>query len=226
LPEVLPVLPGCDVSAYYQPSGRASGDYYDIVKTSEDTLSFIVADVSGHGAPAAVVMAMSKTAFRLLLSQGTSVNQMFPEFNNFLCDNLSPDMFVTAVGGTINVSAGLLEYVSAGHTPSVLSRGETGDCEMLTRHGMLLGVLPDQEFLSTSVKVTKGDKLIVYTDGVTEARNEVDEMFGAARLVEAIKKAPSSSSAGYLAHSIIRTVTEFTGGRLPDDDMTLLIFAF
>ncbi len=225
LPEALPRLPGCEVSAYYRPSGRASGDYYDVVRTSDDTLSFIVADVSGHGAPAAVVMAMSKTAFRLLLLQGTSIDQMFPEFNDFLCDNLSPDMFVTALGGTINVSAGVLKYVSAGHTPAILSRGETGECEMLTQHGMLLGVLPDQEFPLTAVKIAKGDKLVVYTDGITEAKNEADEQFGVARLIEAIKEA-SDSSAGDVAHSIILAVTDHAGGQLPDDDMTLLIFSF
>jgi len=225
LPGALPRLPGCEVSAYYRPSGRASGDYYDVVKTSDDTLSFIVADVSGHGAPAAVVMAMSKTAFRLLLLQGTSIDQMFPEFNDFLCDNLSPDMFVTALGGTINVSAGVLKYVSAGHTPAILSRTETGECEMLTQHGMLLGVLPDQEFPSAKVLVAEGDKLIVYTDGITEAKDEANEQFGVTRLIEAIKEA-SDSSAGDVAHSIILAVTNHAGGQLPDDDMTLLVFSF
>jgi len=225
LPETLPKLPGCEVSAYYRPSGRASGDYYDIVKTSDDTLSFIVADVSGHGAPAAVVMAMSKTAFRLLLLRETSADQMFPEFNDFLCDNLSPDMFVTALGGTIDVSAGILKYASAGHTPAVLSRGETGECEMLSKHSMLLGVLPDQKFPSTKVKIEKGDRLIVYTDGFTESKNETGEQFGVRRLTEAIKKA-SDSPAGDVMHSIILAVTDHMGGQLPDDDMTLLVFSF
>ena len=225
LPETLPRLPGCEVSAYYQPSGRASGDYYDVVKISDNTLSFIVADVSGHGAPAAVVMAMSKTAFRLLLSQGTSIDQMFPEFNNLLCDNLAPDMFITAMGGTIDTSSGELKYISAGHTPAVLSRAETGECEMLTEHDMLLGVLPDQEFSSTPLKVEKGDRLIVYTDGITEAKDDADEEFGIARLIEAVKKA-SDTSAGDVAHSIIAAVTEYTGGKEPNDDMTLLIFSF
>ncbi len=225
LPETFPRLPGCEVSAFYQPSGRASGDYYDVVKISDDRLSFIVADVSGHGAPAAVVMAMSKTAFRLLLSQGTSINQMFAELNDFLCDNLAPDMFITAMGGTIDISTGQLKYISAGHTPAVLSRAETGECEILTEHDMLLGVLRDQKFTSTPVKVEKGDKLIVYTDGFTEAKDDADEEFGIARLIEAVKRA-SDTSAGDVAHSIIAAVTEHTGGQEPNDDMTLLIFSF
>lgn len=225
LPEVLPQLPGCEVWAFYQPSGRASGDYYDVVKTPEGTLSFIVADVSGHGAPAAVVMSMSKTAFRLFLSQGTSIERMFPKFNDYLCDNLSADMFVTAMGGSIDVAAGLLQYISAGHSPAILSQARTGECAVLGEHGILLGVLPGQEFPPTSVRIDKGDKLIIYTDGITEARNDLNEEFGQERLIEAIKKA-SASSAEELANDIIGAVTKHTSGLEPNDDMTLLIFSF
>jgi sigma-B regulation protein RsbU (phosphoserine phosphatase) len=90
---------------------------------------------------------------------------------------------------------------------------------------MLLGVMPDQKFTSTPVKVAKGDKLIIYTDGITEAKDDADEEFGVARLIKAVKKA-SDTSAGDVAHSIIAAVTEHTGGQEPDDDMTLLIFSF
>jgi len=225
LPEVLPQIPGCEVWAFYQPSGRASGDYYDVVKTSEGTLSFIVADVSGHGAPAAVVMAMSKTAFRLLLAQGTPIEHMFPKFNDYLCDNLSADMFVTAMGGSIDVAAGLLQYISAGHSPAILLQAKTGECEVLSEHGILLGVLPGQEFPATSVRIAQGDKLIIYTDGITEAKNGANEEFGEKRLIEAIKQA-SASSAEEMANNIIDAVTKHTNGLAPNDDRTLLIFSF
>ncbi|MBN1592957.1 MAG: PP2C family protein-serine/threonine phosphatase [Candidatus Coatesbacteria bacterium] len=225
LPEILPKLKGCEVSAYYQPSGRASGDYYDVVRTSESSLSFVVADVSGHGAPAAVVMAMSKTAFRLLLSQMNSLDSMFPVFNNFLCDNLAPDMFVTAMGGIIDTTNGEIRYTSAGHNPAIIARAETKTCELLDEHDMLLGVLPDQQFTTSTCRFSRGDKLIVYTDGITEAKGNGGEEFGLPRLIEAIKKASNTSSVD-VARSIISAVTIHMQGQPPHDDMTLLIFSF
>ncbi|MCD6328316.1 SpoIIE family protein phosphatase [bacterium] len=225
LPQTLPKTRGCEIAAFYKPSGRASGDYYDVKKISDTVISFMVADVSGHGAPAAVVMAMCKTAFRLFLKQHLPISKMLPQFNDFLCSTLNPEMFVTAVAGRIDIQSGVLEYVSAGHCPAILIRGATGKHELLTNRDVILGVLPNQTYNSTSVPLRKGDRLVFYTDGVTEAVDEDGSAFGTDMLIETIENAPSLS-AEELIGKIVTTVIDFMGSVDPDDDITLLVFSF
>jgi len=225
LPSGLPKVPGVDVWAYYRPSGRASGDYYEVMKVTDDLLAIMVADVAGHGAPAAVVMAMTKTAFKLFVKEKVPMVTALGKFNDFLCEVLSPDRFVTAFSARLDAATRRLEYVSAGHCPAIIHRADTGECELLEVRDIVLGVVPNRQFESSVVQVRQGDRLIIYTDGITEAIDADRETFGLQRLIDAIK-ASSGASAKGLTEAIVGRLNEFLGEGRPEDDITLLVFAF
>jgi serine phosphatase RsbU (regulator of sigma subunit) len=221
LPSAPPHLPGLDVAGLSESAREVGGDYYDHVDLGGGRLLLVIADVSGKGVPAALLMSGFRAA---LVSQDLS--QARPEdvasrVNEFLNRSVEPGRFVTAFLGLLDAASGTLTYVNAGHNPPLLLRAG-GALEPLEAGGVILGILPGTRYERGEVTLAPGDLLALYTDGVTEGANAANEMWGEERLA-ALLRASASASAKDIAQRIVREVRAFEGERGPADDITVLV---
>ncbi|HSF81008.1 MAG TPA: GAF domain-containing SpoIIE family protein phosphatase [Anaerolineales bacterium] len=221
LPGQAPDMPGYDIAAICLPTHEIGGDYYDYIERADGKLGLVVADVSGEGVAAALVM----TAFRALIRTHARsrwnpariarfVNRILPEFTG-------QANFVTAVYGTLDSLDGSFRYANCGHNPPLLLRAN-GEIELLARTGPLLGVLPEARYTTGEVSLAPGDGLVLYTDGIVEATNQEDKIFGTDRLTRlpGLKQALPASK---LIQSIIQATKEFTGMKYFLDDLAIVI---
>jgi sigma-B regulation protein RsbU (phosphoserine phosphatase) len=214
-------VPGLDVAGLSESAREVGGDYYDHVDLGGGRLLLVIADVSGKGVPAALLMSGFRAA---LVSQDLS--QARPEdvasrVNEFLNRSVEPGRFVTAFLGLLDAASGTLTYVNAGHNPPLLLRAG-GTLEPLEAGGVILGILPGTRYERGEVTLAPGDLLALYTDGVTEGANAANEMWGEERLA-ALLRASASASATDIAQRIVREVRAFEGERGPADDITVLV---
>jgi sigma-B regulation protein RsbU (phosphoserine phosphatase) len=221
LPSAPPAVPGLDVAGLSESAREVGGDYYDHVDLGGGRLLLVIADVSGKGVPAALLMSGFRAA---LVSQDLS--QAKPEdvasrVNEFLNRSVEPGRFVTAFLGLLDAATGQLTYVNAGHNPPLLLRAG-GAVESLEAGGVILGILPGSRYARGEVTLSPGDLVALYTDGVTEGANAANEMWGEERLAALLRTA-SASSARDIATRIVREVRAFEGERGPADDITVLV---
>ena len=202
-------------------SEEVSGDYYDFFARPDDSVALAIADVSGKGIPAALIMSSLRTAFRLRASVEMDAAKLCRDLNVYLCGSLRETEFVTGVFGFLDPEFNWFHYCNAGHNPPVLIR-KTGELEILQTGGMILGILPDQGYTAGKVQLHPGDVLVMYTDGVTEAHPGDHEEFGEERLIEVIRQLVDESPSG-ICRNLVASVREFVQGRLPDD-LTLVVF--
>jgi serine phosphatase RsbU (regulator of sigma subunit) len=221
LPSAPPAVPGLDVAGLSESAREVGGDYYDHVDLGGGRLLLVIADVSGKGVPAALLMSGFRAA---LVSQDLS--QAKPEdvasrVNEFLNRSVEPGRFVTAFLGLLDAATGQLTYVNAGHNPPLLLRAG-GAVESLEAGGVILGILPGSRYARGEVTLSPGDLVALYTDGVTEGANAANEMWGEERLAALLRSA-AASSARDIATRIVREVRAFEGERGPADDITVLV---
>ncbi len=224
LPRELPKIEHLDLAAYYQTSHRAGGDYYDFFPLQDGSWGILIADVSGHGTPAAVMMAITHSIAHTAPGPPTPPSRMLHYLNQQLSVRYTNDSpsFVTAFYGIFNPKTRELTYASAGHNPPRLKRCDDGTMAALDRVGGLpLGVLPDQTYEEAVLALRPGDQLIFYTDGITEAHNPQREMFGVERLDQALELC--TFAAEPLIEAVLRALADFTQGQPADDDRTLLV---
>ncbi len=229
LPESLPPIPGVRLSSYYQTSHHAGGDYYDCFDLGDGRFGVLIADVSGHGTPAAVMMAVTHA----IAHNGATTPDPPASLMTFLNQRLSrrythKGMFVTAFYGVYDSKTRSLVYCSAGHNPPRVYRND-GSIVALNAHRHLpLGIIDDEVFEDASFVFSPGDVLVLYTDGITEARAKSDELFGIDRLDESIGRACSqvSHAPDQVVDRIVRAVQEYSGYTAPRDDQTLLVATF
>ncbi len=207
------------------------GDFYDFFMTDENTLCVVMADVSGKGMPAALYMMRAKTLIKTYVEQGLSVDEAADRANKSLCEDKSAEMFVTAWIGMLDLRTGVISYVHAGHTPPVLF-GEDADF-VKQKINLVLGGLKKAKYVHQEVRLLPGDALYLYTDGVSEARDVSDKMYGENRLIELIKeKAPgilASDRNGYceaVCRMVIDDVKQFAAGAEQYDDITMLCLRY
>jgi phosphoserine phosphatase RsbU/P len=222
LPKEIPQLPGYEIAVAWQSALTVGGDYYDILPFGEDELGLCIADVAGKGLPAAFLMSNLQAAVRGLASPAVSPDALCARLNALLCRNMTHDRFITFFYAQLDGPSRRLRYASAGHNPPVLQRRD-GSHERLTEGGGVLGVFPDQTFDLGTAQLVAGDRLIFFTDGVTEANSPEGEEFGEARLL-ALLGEHRSLSAGELQKNILRAAADFSGGHWRDD-ATLVILA-
>jgi sigma-B regulation protein RsbU (phosphoserine phosphatase) len=224
LPERCPQIPGWEFAALYRAAREVGGDLYDFVPDpiQPDNLNIIVADVTGKGVPAALFMAMSRTLIRAEVANGHGPAMTVKRTNSFIVKDAHARLFLSMFYGTLNTRNGRLIFSNGGHEWPILWRAGTGSLETLRAPGFLLGVLPDIEPVEREVEMQPGDFLILYTDGVTEARNEAAELFGDERLRLIIRNSQAETAAELL-HSITDSVTKFSGDISPFDDFTLVV---
>lgn len=226
LPRSSPKFKGLKFSIHYQPSTQASGDYYDFIDITPGMIGIVVADVSGHGAAAAVSMAITR-----VLMQGFAIAYQSPsktlERINFMMHRLVPtDQFITMFYAIYDAETQQLKYSSAGHPMPHLLSGTSHEVAPLKDVGSFpLKVFEDVKYPERTIKLEQGDKLIIFTDGLTEAMNHKNELFGDKRVAEQIMKFArgSSRTVDDLRYHIIESVTDFVKGKPFEDDFTMLI---
>jgi sigma-B regulation protein RsbU (phosphoserine phosphatase) len=224
LPAKVPTIPTMAVAAYYQTSSRAGGDYYDFFPLPDGKWGILIADVSGHGTPAAVLMAVTHSLAHTYPGPATPPNEMLDYLNRKLAAlyTSQSDTFVTAFYGIYDPADRSLTYSSAGHNPPRLKRCEDGTLALLNgARGLPLGVFPDERYAQQTHHLLPGDQLVLYTDGITEADNGRGELFGLERLDKVLENCAVGASD--LLKSVIAAVEEFTAGVPAHDDRTLLV---
>jgi phosphoserine phosphatase RsbU/P len=227
LPASLPELPGFEMAAYYQPSEHASGDYYDVVPLANDQWGLVMADVSGHGTSAAVIMAVMRTLIHAELpsNRDKSAGEFLERVNKVMCEKyLQDSRIVTAWAAVLNPRSRRLTYASAGHNPPRLLRGGIVLALDLVG-GPPLGFDPKQTYEDAGITLEPGDLLVIYTDGITEAMREGNdglELFGPEGLDQVLGESKSHRACD-CADLVKEAVEEFTNGGAPTDDRTMLI---
>jgi sigma-B regulation protein RsbU (phosphoserine phosphatase) len=224
LPARLPKIPTLDLAAHYQPSQSAGGDYYDFFPLSGGEWGVVIADVSGHGTPAAVLMAVAHCIAHTMPGQAQPPARVLEYLNHHLATLYTSQngSFITAFYAVYNPSNRTLTYACAGHNPPRLKRCQDGTTLALDRAGGLpLGILSDGKYDDCVQQLQPGDQIIFYTDGVTEAADVEGNLFGADRLDSVLENCSVQASA--LLDSILSAVDEYTGGRPADDDRTIIV---
>ncbi len=181
IPDTAPGFPFLRLATRYQPMTSVAGDFYDLLKTSEHHLTILVADVSGHGVPAALVASMLKVCFAAQREQAKNPAGVLASLNFMLRDSLA-GQYVTAACAAIDAEARVITYAGAGHPPSLLFRRNAGDVVQLSENGLFIGPFPHATYSNISVPFQSGDKLLLYTDGITEAVASDGQEFGRERL--------------------------------------------
>ncbi len=221
LPPRDPELAGFDISAYNFPTEEVSGDYYDWVRIYDDQIGIVIADVSGKGVPAALLMAFLRASLRAATHIGYAPHISMTKVNYLLWESIERNQFVTAFYGVLDAMNRTLAYSNAGHNPPLLIDAE-GRTHFEERGGVPLGMFRDSRYYEYYVTIEPGQMLVLYTDGVTEAMNANDEEYGRDRLVDAVKRGRHLSARELIAF-VHRDVIDWTEGRGAHDDVTFFI---
>src|SRR5215211_836071 len=221
LPAHDPELEGFDICAWNFSTEEVSGDYYDWVSIYEDQIGMVIADVSGKGVPAALLMAFLRASLRAAIHIGYAPHISMAKVNYLLWESIERHQFVTAFYGVLDASNRTLAYTNAGHNPPLLMDAD-GTARFIERGGLPLGMFRDTRYYEYYQAIEPGQVLVLYTDGVTEATGEKGEEYGRYRLEEAVR-ANRDLSARDLITTIQKDVLVWTDGRGATDDMTFFI---
>jgi sigma-B regulation protein RsbU (phosphoserine phosphatase) len=222
LPKEIPQLAGYEIAAAWQSARVVGGDYFDVLPFDGEMCGLCIADVAGKGLPAALLMSNLQAAVRGLASPSLAPEELCSRLNALLCRNIASDRFVTLFYAQLDGPSRQLRYVSAGHNPPFVVRRD-GSHERLREGGVVLGLFGNQLFKSDVTQLQSGDRLVLYTDGVTEACNSDDEEFGEERLLHVLQE-NTASSAVEIQKQILQSVAAFSRGTW-QDDATLLVVA-
>ena len=228
LPSVFPPYPTrkeFDIWATMHTAKEVGGDFYDFYFVDEDTLAFLVADVSGKGIPAAMFMMTSKTLLKSYSESGMSVEEVFTSANEKLCEGNDAGMFVTAWMGLLNVRTGLVTFANAGHNPPLVRHGDGSFTYLKSRPGFVLAGMEGIRYRKNELQLQPGDMLYLYTDGVTEATDASNELYGENRLA-ALLDTSTDADAQHICAAVKADVDAFVGEAPQFDDMTMLCLAY
>lgn len=228
LPNTFPAFPDrgeFDIYASMDPAKEVGGDFYDFLIIDEDHLGFLIADVAGKGIPAALFMMISKLILDNALMNGLSPAEALEHANNTICSRNQEEMFVTVWIAVLEISTGIVATSNAGHEKPALIHAD-GQVELLEeKHGFVVGGMAGMQYKEQQFKLETGDKLFVYTDGVPEATDADEALYGTDRMVEALKKDPTAIPQQVL--KIVRAdVDEFVGEAEQFDDLTMLCLQY
>ena len=201
---------------------EVGGDFYDFYKLNDTTIAFLVADVSGKGIPAAMFMMTAKTIIKDLAESGLPVNEIFTKANAKLCENNESGMFVTAWMGILDITTGKMTFANAGHNPPLLKRANGNFEYIKTRAGFVLAGMEGICYRTGELTLSPGDRIFLYTDGVTEATNLNNELYGEERLYEFMNKNVCEEPKNLLP-LLKNNIDEFVGEAPQFDDITMLI---
>ena len=218
---------GEDYSIYAQmiAAKEVGGDFYDFYKLSDTTVAFLAADVSGKGIPAAMFMMTAKTIIKDLAESGMAVNEIFTKANEKLCENNESGMFVTAWMGILDLTTGNVQFANAGHNPPLLKRADGSFEYLKTRAGFVLAGMEGVRYRPSELTLYPGDRLFLYTDGVPEATNVNNKLYGEERLLEFMNNNMTEDAVALLP-ALKANIDEFVGEAPQFDDITMLMFDY
>ncbi|MFP4522641.1 MAG: GAF domain-containing SpoIIE family protein phosphatase [Fibrobacterota bacterium] len=222
LPQKFPEDKRLDIASHYMPESKIGGDYYDVFNIADNLYGVVIADVSGHGSAAALIMAMFKILLKTFSVLIESPDMILDRINKAFLSDVETDSFVTVFFAFIDLNNNKMVYSSAGHNPVILLDRKTGEFRELGAQGVFLGVFDDMQAEATEVDMPPGSRLFLYTDGLTEAAAPDGSMFSYEKLLEIVQNSPESDSAG-LKKKILDELHSFMDGSEPADDITMLI---
>jgi sigma-B regulation protein RsbU (phosphoserine phosphatase) len=221
LPKTMPVLDGMQIAAVNIPSREVGGDYFDVIRLSENLYGIAVADVAGKGAGAALLMANLQASLRALARADFPIKDLVFRINNLIHQNTALDKFITFFYGLLDENRLTFTFCNAGHNPP-FRISKTGEVTSLEKGGVILGMMANMPFETDSIQLNSGDRIILYTDGISEAVNVKNEEFGVERILDAVSR-NSEASASDLLKAILNNVIQFRGDTYQNDDMTLVV---
>jgi len=227
LPQTVPALSGLDLAARYVPMSAVAGDFYDFIVVDEKRIGILIADVTGHGIPAALIASMLKVAFAAQAHHANDPARVLTDLNRALCGKFE-EHFVTAAYLFVDLENCLLLYSAAGHPPLMLASRASGEVREIEQNGLMLGLFPEAAYSSLEIRVDPGDRCLLYTDGIFEATDAAQREFGRSRCKELLRSSSSIPAAAF-AHALLNTLAAFSGinaGRPQEDDITLLVLDF
>ena len=220
LPKTLPHGDDYEFAAYSQPSRYVGGDFYDFLDTRRDNTGIIIADVSGKGMPAALMVSQIQAMFRSEVRNTDSLVKILQNVNYLMATTTSAEKFVTVFYAEFNTQDKTLHYSNAGHNyPIVINKD--GECQFLIEGGLLMGAFSDARYKEDSIRLQKGDLVFFYTDGINEAHGKDGEQYGEDRLIELIKNI-RDLSAREITEKVVEDVQSFAVSDMPQDDMTVV----
>lgn len=211
-----------DLFATMTPAKEVGGDFFDFFKIDEKRLGFVIADVSGKGVPASIFMAVSRTLLRATGMRGIDTNECLNYVNNMLCHESIDSMFVTVFYGIYNTETGLVEYTNAGHNPPYVVRADGTVDTLPMSENIVAGMFDNFTFTQSTLQLDKGDMLVLFTDGVTEAFNTSGEMFDEKGLETTLENKGAGKSSHDICQEILKDVNDFSGKEPQSDDITLM----
>jgi Stage II sporulation protein E (SpoIIE) len=217
-----PILPGLELAATMQTARLLGGDYYDFFQISDDIVDVVIADVSGKGAAASLLMPSLAVALRLRARELSGPAAIIKDLDEVLKQITNPATFVTIFYARFHPQSRTLQYASGGHNPPLLVRPKTGECLLLQEAGPIIGILPDAQFSNTIITLEQGDILTLFTDGVTEQENENGEEFSMERLKEVVLSKEEEPADAVVAQ-ITEAVSRFAGAKEQSDDLTVAV---
>ena len=224
LPSVFPPYPNrkdFEIYAHMITAKEVGGDFYDFYMLGDSTLAFMIADVSGKGIPAAMFMMQAKTIIKDLAESGLELPEVFATANKKLCENNDAGMFVTAWMGILDLKTGLLKFVNAGHNPPLVRQADGEFVYLKSRSGMVLAGMDGVKYRLNELKLSPGDRIFLYTDGVTEATDENNRLYGEERLLETVNQNIVKNTQ-LLCEAVKDDVDRFVGDAPQFDDITML----
>ena len=221
LPNVFPDDSRFELYASMDAAREVGGDFYDFYPVGEDKYAFLIADVSGKGIPAAMFMMRAKSVIKGLVETGASPADAFTKSNEILCVDNSAEMFLTAWLGILELNTGHLTYANAGHNPPVLVKTDGTKEFIKSKPGFVMAGLDGFKYENFNLEIEEGSSIYLYTDGVTEATNVSDELFGEEKLIDTLSEA-GTSNVRYLCKYVKAKVDEFAGEAPQFDDISML----
>jgi sigma-B regulation protein RsbU (phosphoserine phosphatase) len=221
LPAVLPGFIGCELAVRWQPASAFGGDCYDAIRLSDTTLALSIADVCGKGLPAALVMSSLQASVRAFAMTDSTPRSVVSQLNQALCRNVDLRRFVTFVYGVYDSTTRCLTYSNAGHNPPAIVRAD-GSVVRLAAGGMVVGMFDLATYEQGEVRLDPGDRLVLFTDGITEAESSEGLEFGDDRFLETVVRHRSSNADGML-RGLFDEVTRFAGRHLRDDATAIAV---
>jgi len=220
MPKSLPSIDGFDIAIAWNPARGGGGDYFDVMKFSDRHTALCIADVAGKGMPAALLMSNVQAVLKSFASDVAAPGELCGRVNSVMCENTVTHRFITCFYALLDAQNKTLSYTNAGHCPPMLIRG--GECLRLKEGGPVLGVFPREPYVDADLCLQSGDCLVLFTDGVTEARNASGKEFGEDRLQELLISGCKLSAAD-LRDRIMGAVNEYSDGEVYDDATLMVV---
>jgi phosphoserine phosphatase RsbU/P len=227
LPGEIPMLPGLDIAARYIPMTAVAGDFYDFIVLDKERIGILVADVSGHGMPAALISSMLKIALAAQTECAADPARVLAGLNHALYGKFQGH-FVTAAYVLVDIAKQSLTYAGAGHPPLIVRNSAAGETREFLENGLFLGFFPDPTYTSIEIPFKNGDWGVLYTDGILETTNLSDEQFGLDRFKDFLQSNHGLST-GQFVDKVLEELSRWSAaasGREAEDDITLLAFHF